>query len=72
MGCQCGDAHRNEGAFSGRHRSDGGQELIRPGPIDDPQDRLPTLGQLEGALAAVLVLRPPLDEPALDQAIDEA
>lgn len=70
MGCQRGHPHRDEGALGCRHRADGRQELVRPGAIDDAQDRLAALRQLEGPLPAILLLRSTLDESSLHQPVN--
>ena len=36
MGCKRRDAHRDQRALGGRHRPDGRQELVCPGPVDTP------------------------------------
>ena len=55
MGRESSHAHRDQRPFGGRHRSHGRQELVRPGPIDDPQQGRPAGGELERPLAAILV-----------------
>ena len=47
MGGESGNAHRNEGSFGSRHRPDGGEELIGPGPVHDAEERLAARGQLK-------------------------
>jgi len=71
MGGQRGDPHRDERALGRRERTNGRQELVRTGPIHQPQERLSAVGQPDGPLPTVLGLRAPLDEASLDEAVDE-
>ena len=48
------------------------QELLGPGAIDDPQDGVAARRQPQRALPLVLGLLVALDQPAADEAVDEA
>ena len=41
------DPHRDERALGSGHRADRGEELVGPRPVNDPEQRLASLGQLE-------------------------
>src|SRR5580765_4147860 len=58
VGGEGGDPHRDQCPFGGRHRPDGGQELVGAGPVDDAQERGPSRRQLERPLATILLLDP--------------
>ena len=71
MGRERRHAHRHDSALGGRQRPDGVQELVGARPVHDPQDGVAALGEPDGALAPVLGLLVPLDEPAADQPVDQ-
>ena len=71
MGRQRGDAHRDERPLGRRHRPQRGQELVGPGPVDDPQERPGRAGSARASSGGGPRPRPALDEPAADEPVDE-
>jgi hypothetical protein len=58
-------------ALGGGQRTHCRQELVRPGPIHHPQERLAAMGQQDRPPTAILGLGTPLDESPLDEAVHE-
>ena len=71
MGGERGDTHRHDGAFRGRQRPHGPEELVRSGAVYDPQDGVTTWGQAEGPLSPVLRLFLAFDKPSPHEPVNQ-
>ena len=71
VGRQRRDPHRDQRPLAAGHRPDGGQELLGARPVDHPQHGLAARREPDGPQPAVVLLAAALDEPPLDEPVDE-
>lgn len=72
MACrEGGHAHRHQGSFGRRQRPHDGEELLRPGPIHQSQQRLPSPREGQGPLSPILRVLAAFDQLPLHQAVGQ-
>ena len=71
VGREGGDTHRHDRPFRGGQWPDRAQELLRPSPVDHPQDGVAARGEPQRALPPILGLLVAFDEPPPDEPVDE-